>query len=285
MFQSLASKYTQPVAVFASKNPVKNEELAKLVVKAIAYVENIGAKIYGVIVDGAKTNTAMWSLLNIKICNHDMKTWFTHPLDNERKVFMFSDTPHLIKNVRNRLYNKRRLRINSKANYIEWKYFEILFNLDRNHVGNLRACPKLSERHVKLDNTSKMRVRLATQIFSNSVAHGLAFYKSHGCDELAGCEETIAFVKRMNDMFDVLNRKSPNEGLTPYSHDFKILKDSLQWLQEWESAVHEEDIKADEFLTKETAIKVVTAIYDRSVPLSYRQIRLQISAYRKIESR
>ncbi|CAL1681209.1 unnamed protein product [Lasius platythorax] len=29
-------------------------------------------------------------------------------------------------------------------------------------------------------------------------------------------------------MFDALNQKSTNEGLTPYSHDFKILKDSLQ---------------------------------------------------------
>ncbi|XP_024882946.1 uncharacterized protein LOC112461798 [Temnothorax curvispinosus] len=112
MFQLLADKYTQPVAVFASKNPVKGEELAKLVAKAVVYIESIGAKIHGVIADGAKTNTKMWSILDIKICHHDMKTWFTHPLDNDRKIFVFCDTPHLIKNVRNRLYNKRRLRVN-----------------------------------------------------------------------------------------------------------------------------------------------------------------------------
>lgn len=98
-----------------------------------------------------------------------------------------------------------------------------------------------------------MRVRLAIQIFSNSVADGLAFYLAHKCDGFSGCEQTIAFCKRCNDMFDVLNRKSPNEGLTPDSADFKILEDSLKWLNEWESAVVRRDITAEEFLTVQTS--------------------------------
>lgn len=65
------------------------------------------------------------------------------------------------------------------------------------------------------------------QIFSNSVAKGLTFYISQGCDELTGCEETIAFVKRMNDMFDALNRKTPNQGLTPCSNDYKVRQNIL----------------------------------------------------------
>lgn len=36
------------------------------------------------------------------------------------------------------------------------------------NVGNMRVCPKLTERHIKLDSTSKMRVRLATQVGANS---------------------------------------------------------------------------------------------------------------------
>lgn len=59
MFQPLADSYTQPIAVFASKNPVKGEELAKIVIKAIAYLEMSGAKIHGVIGDGATTNAKM----------------------------------------------------------------------------------------------------------------------------------------------------------------------------------------------------------------------------------
>lgn len=61
MFQPLADSYAQPIAVFASKNPIKGEELAKIVIKAIAYLEMSGAKIHGVIGDGATTNAKMWS--------------------------------------------------------------------------------------------------------------------------------------------------------------------------------------------------------------------------------
>ena len=57
MFQSLTDSFTQPVAVFASKNSVKGDELSKLVVKAISFMEKNGAKIHGVIGDGAATKT------------------------------------------------------------------------------------------------------------------------------------------------------------------------------------------------------------------------------------
>lgn len=253
MFQPLADVYTQPIAVFASKNPVKGEELAKIVVKAIPYLEQCGAMIHGVIADGAGTNAKMWSLLGVTGTMENTTTWFTHPLDNERKVFVFSDICHVIKNVRNRLYNKEKLRLKSTHNYICWKYFVTLYNLDKDHPGNARVCPKITNRHIVLDNTSKMRVRLATQIFSNSVADGLAFYLSHGCQGLSGCEETISFCKRFNNMFDAMKRKSPNQGLTPHSNDFKILEDSLRWLNEWQSAVVERNITAEEFLTVETS--------------------------------
>lgn len=115
MFQPLADTYTQPIAVFASKNPVKGEELTKLVVKAIIYLERSGAKIHGVIADGAATNAKMWSMLGVSGAMGNTKTWFTHPVDEERKVFVFSDAPHVIKNIRNRLYNKRKLRVSSTA--------------------------------------------------------------------------------------------------------------------------------------------------------------------------
>ncbi|XP_024868762.1 uncharacterized protein LOC112452670, partial [Temnothorax curvispinosus] len=161
MFQSLADTYTQPIAVFASKNPVKGEELAKLIVKGIIYLEKCGATIHGVIADGAATNQKMWSLLDVRSTMQNTKTWFTHPSDDERKVFVFSDTPHVIKNIRNRLLNQKKLRLNSTENYICWQYFETLYELDKSHPGNAHACPKITERHVHMDNASK--IRLATQ--------------------------------------------------------------------------------------------------------------------------
>ncbi|XP_024878382.1 uncharacterized protein LOC112458807 [Temnothorax curvispinosus] len=85
MFQPVADKHTQPIAVFASKNPAKGEQLAMLVIKAIVYLEKSGAKIHGVIADGASTNKKMWSLLGIMGSIENTKTWFSHPLDSEHQ--------------------------------------------------------------------------------------------------------------------------------------------------------------------------------------------------------
>lgn len=116
-FQSLTDKYTQPIAVFASQSAVKGEDLARLVLKAICLLENAGALIHGVISDGASTNRKMWKILQIDSSIDGLKTYFPHPLDDKRKVFIFSDTPHLIKCVRNRLYDKQYLRVRNILNY------------------------------------------------------------------------------------------------------------------------------------------------------------------------
>lgn len=54
------------------------------------------------------------------------------------------------------------------------------------------------------------------------MAVGLQFYLSHNYKEFQGCEATIDFCLRINNIFDALNRKQPNEGLTPQSKDFKV---------------------------------------------------------------
>lgn len=113
MFQPIADKKAQPIAVFASKGPIHGDELAKIMVKGIVYMENCGAKIHGVIADGAATNAKMWSLLGINGSMEGTKTYFTHPLDDERRIFVFSDVPHLIKCIRNRLHTKKQLRVSN----------------------------------------------------------------------------------------------------------------------------------------------------------------------------
>lgn len=111
MFQPLADNYTQPLANFASKDPVIGIELAKLLVKCIILLEESGAVVHGFVSDGAQTNRKMWLVLGIDGKKNSLKNWFTHPFDNSRKIFSFTDTPHLIKNVRNRLYNQKVLKV------------------------------------------------------------------------------------------------------------------------------------------------------------------------------
>jgi len=75
-------------------------------------LENIGVRIDGVVSDGAFTNRKLWLELGISGQKNVLSNSFEHPLDPKRRVFMFSNAPHLIKNVRNRLYNKKSLKVN-----------------------------------------------------------------------------------------------------------------------------------------------------------------------------
>lgn len=94
--------------------------LAQLVIKAICLLEGIGAIVNGVVSDGASTNRKLWDELGVSGKKGKVKNFFEHPLKNNKKVYMFSEAPHLIKNVRNRLYNKKSLRVsNTKSKITE----------------------------------------------------------------------------------------------------------------------------------------------------------------------
>lgn len=115
MYQSLYGNFTQPIAVFASSGPVKGDELAKLVELSIVKLEKAGASIHGVVSDGASTNKRMWKKLGCCADRGKVKNYFRHPLDKDRKVYMFSDTPHIFKNIRNRLLDHEVLNVSRPA--------------------------------------------------------------------------------------------------------------------------------------------------------------------------
>lgn len=112
LFQPLADFYTQLIAVFASKGPVNGLTLAQLVIKAVVLLENAGAKVHGLVSDGAQTNRKVWAELGISGILNDCISHIEHFVDENRQFFIFSDTPHLFKNVRNRLHNNRELMVN-----------------------------------------------------------------------------------------------------------------------------------------------------------------------------
>lgn len=87
--------------------------LAQLVIKAICLLEGIGAIVDGMVSDGAATNRKLWQELGVSGQYGKVNNSFDHPLNDKKKIFVFSDAPHLIKNVRNRLYNKKSLRVST----------------------------------------------------------------------------------------------------------------------------------------------------------------------------
>lgn len=105
---------------------------------------------------------------------------------------------------------------------IQWRHVVLMHDKDKMMPGQLRVCPKLSANHLTLSNSAKMRVRLAVQVFSKSVARGLQFYRNF-IPELNDSEATANFCEWINDLFDSLNRKMPAHGLKPDNADYKVL--------------------------------------------------------------
>lgn len=61
------------------------------------------------------------------------------------------------------------------------------------------------------------------QIFSNSMARGIEFYRDYSkVESLKTSHATELFTERFNKLFDVLNRKYPAEGIRNDSPDFLV---------------------------------------------------------------
>jgi len=82
-------------------------------IKARLLLENANIQVLGITGDGASTNRSMWTSLGVSGKVENLKNYFNNPFDGSRQVFVFSDTPHLIKTIRNRLYTKKTLLVNN----------------------------------------------------------------------------------------------------------------------------------------------------------------------------
>jgi len=111
-------------------------------------------------------------------------------------------------------------------------------------LSEFRICPKLTRKHINLTSFSKMRVSLAAQVLSQTVANGLR------CLYGESVKSTTEFVEIMNKWFDIVNVKHLFEGRNTRNLNlapFKNIEDErLRWLEsdflayfdKWKSAVN-----------------------------------------------
>jgi hypothetical protein len=99
-----------------------------------------------------------------------MQPWFLSELKN--KVYIIFDASHMIKLMRNTLHAYKILK--SPSGEIQWELIEKLHN--RQEECGLRLANKLTPKHINFCR-QKMKVALATQLLSNSVAKALRAVK------------------------------------------------------------------------------------------------------------
>ena len=143
-----------------------------------------------------------------KDLNYQRNHYFVNPYDKTRKVFMFPDAPHLIKLVRNNLFDYG-FRVPSEEGnlvpLVKQDFEEVLAN---NRGGSeLRTAFSITRAHLDVKGSQRQRVRLAVQTLSNTVSQSILQF---GPDTEKYKAKHKA-VKLFNDWFDVMNAKSKND--------------------------------------------------------------------------
>lgn len=124
-----------------------------------------------------------------------------------RYIYFFADAPHLIKTTRNCLRSSgsgtcTRYMWNN-GHYILWEHITSMFYQDADNA--LKLLPRLTYEHIQLNAYSVMRVNLAAQVLSASVASVL---KAFGPPEAAA---TAQLCEMVDKAFDCLNVRSTQE--------------------------------------------------------------------------
>jgi len=65
----------------------------------------------GIVSGGAQTNRRLDWTIGVSGSINNVKNSFQNPIDERRSIYVFSDVPHLMKNIRNRLNNKTTLKV------------------------------------------------------------------------------------------------------------------------------------------------------------------------------
>lgn len=123
---------------------------------------------------------------------------------NPNVSIFFYDACHMLKLVRNAL-GKEDI-IDKNGNVISWRYIIELVKLQ--DAETLHAANKVRKRHAYFAN-EKMKVNLAAQVLSNSVADALTFLEHDlQISTFKNASATATFCKHFNDMFDLLNSRN-----------------------------------------------------------------------------
>lgn len=233
MLVNLKGKWKWPIA-YLKKNKMSSMVLAKLIKTALTLTAQIKLKIISVTCDGEAVNT---SALNILGCNifpdnlEEIINFFIHPTENYN-IYIILDACHMLKLGRNALADYGEFEYNRKS--IKWIYIVLLHRLQKLLTFKLKN--KLSSQCIYWAQ-NKMKVKYAANTFSASVANAIDFLKQEGLDDFKNSDETVTFIRAVDQLFDFLNSRNPfgknfKQPITVQNWSYlqKTIKEKLNYL-------------------------------------------------------
>lgn len=170
------------------------DALLKTIINA---VEEVGFEVHATVCDLGGSNYSLLSKLGIS----DKQNTFPNPYDEERKIHVFADVPHLIKLARNHFIDHGFQNIDSEK-VISTDPVKNLIMVDN---GNLKLAPKLNENLLRVKGYQRQRVKLAVHLLSGTVSNALKFLGEQGKINSDQWPETSEFIHILNGWFDIFN--------------------------------------------------------------------------------
>lgn len=156
-----------------------------------------------VTLDGMVTNVKTINLLGCNTTSDNIQCYFPYENSPLKRIFVVFDPSHNIKNVRNALSVLRTFKCDD--DYIRWSYITRLHEVQSQE--GLVAGNKLTNAHINFQRQI-MKVKLATQTLSSSVANGIRFCRLIGVEGFRQSEGTEVFIETMDRLFDLLNSQN-----------------------------------------------------------------------------
>lgn len=154
-----------------------------------ANIDNLaraGFCVRGLVADNHSSNVNAFASLK-KLFKSDSNLFFEHPSNGGKRTYMFFDTVHLAKNIRNNLLNAKKfvfpefsfshgtIKIDMPNGYLSWSDLHNIYDRDKELKGNLRKAPKLSYQALHPGN-NKQNVSLAISLFHETTIAAVKSY-------------------------------------------------------------------------------------------------------------
>lgn len=192
MLRGVNKKWKQPLFYFLVHTQYSGDDIKKCLIKCIKSAKEIGLKIVAIVSDMGRNFIQLSESLGVTKENSVFN------IEGDNYLYIF-DVPHLIKATRNNLMTNHFLINNALTS---WKYVEQVYEIGKN-LPNPPA-PKLTESHINPTNFQRMKVKLATQVISTTVASSIELLVSlNGLSRDASVTSEV--IRKFDNLFDMLN--------------------------------------------------------------------------------
>ena len=228
--RGIASDLIFSFAYFATDG-VNARQIMSLFWEAVSYLElTCKLPVVACVSDGASPNRKFYKMHHADD-NDEVQHKAINPFCKDRFVYFFADAPHLIKTMRNCMHHSGHSQHATRLMWNDGKeiLWSHIFKLAQDELDrDIKLNPKLTMDHVQLNPFSKMNVKLATQVLSQTTANILFNYYPEGT------HGTADFCQKMNKFFDCLNVRNQTEHVKQRKSDVAPYReeddDRFEWL-------------------------------------------------------